>query len=258
MNLYDGNGNIINASGDDTSLAGKQIIWLGDSVIDYEEPDGINVADMFATMTGAVCHNWAQGGTCFAKGKATNYDPYSFVGMVDALVEQYFTYQNTYAESRGFEDRVADMEAYNMSNAEYCIIGFGTNDFWGNMTWKNDSNEFDVNTSYGAIKYGLKTLMTAYPELKILMLGLQELGEVYVEAAAWYNATGTHYNSGDKYDEFITEICNEYAVPRLPIQEWSRFNSYTNSTYTNGVPHLTHKGKERYCVLIRNALKLYY
>ena len=262
MKLYDATGEEITevdyGGAASSELKGKQVIWLGDSVIDYETPDGINLADLFASNTGAICHNWAQGGTCFAKGKASNYDPYSFVGMVDALVTGTFTEQETYAEDRSFTAQVNDMKTFDMSLADYCVIAFGTNDFWGNMTWINAEDEFDVNTSYGAINYGLKTLMRAYPELKILMIGLQALGQSYIETAAWAKETGDHYNYGERYNGFITELSNKYAIPLLKIQDCSMFNEYTNSTFTSGVPHLSHKGKQRYAKLIENALKLYY
>lgn len=263
MAVYDINGNVISSGGGGSSessvLDGKNVIILADSVFDYEQPDGINIGEMLAVTTGATVYNWAQGGCCMAKGKATNYDPYSFVGMVDALVEQDFTDQETYAQDRSFTAQVAQMKSFNMANCDFMIVAYGTNDFWRSCLYENPTDDEDVTYFSGATRYGIKTLLTAYPTIKLLFLNLQNMGDIYNETAAWYNATGSHYVESSKYNDIINEVCAESAVPVLDIWNTSMINTYTTSTYCDGSkPHLKHKGKQKYVELINNAMNFYY
>lgn len=263
MNLYDGSGNVITITGGSGKnvLSGKNIVILADSVFDYEQPEGINVGEMLAVDTGATVYNWAQGGCCMAKGKATNYDPYSFVGMVDALTTGVFTDQTTYADDRGFTTQVAEMQAFDMDDCDFMIVAYGTNDYWRSCLYDNPNDDDDVTYFSGAVRYGIRTLLAAYPSIKLLFLNLQNMGSTYNETAAWYNATGSHYVESSIYNGYINSICNEFAVPVLDIWNTSMINNYTdNERYcdSGGKPHLSHVGKQRYVTLIENAFNFYY
>lgn len=264
MNIYDGYGNIIEISDAGGSgknvLSKKNVIILADSVFDYEQPDGINIGQMLAVSSGATVYNWAQGGCCMAKGKATNYDPYSFVGMVDALTSGDFTDQIANAEERGFTTQVAEMQAFNMANCDYMLVAYGTNDFWRSCLYDNPSDDEDVTYFSGAVRYGIKTLLTTYPSIKLIFLNLQNMGSIYNETAAWYNATGSHYVESSRYNGYINDICAEFAVPVLDIWNESLINNQTKTIYNDpgGMPHLSHKGKQKYVTMIENAFNHYY
>ena len=262
MAIYDVNGTVISSGGGSgkNTLDGKNVIILADSVFDYETPDGINVGQMLAVSSGATVYNWAQGGCCMAKGKATNYDPYSFVGMVDALATQTFTDQSTYAEDRGFTTQVAEMQAFNMSNCDFMLVAYGTNDYWRSCLYDNPNDSEDVTYFSGAVRYGLKTLLTAYPFIKLIFVNLQNMGSTYNETAAWYNATGSHYVESARYNQYINDICAEFAVPVLDIWNTSMINDYTdNELYCDGgKPHLSHRGKQKYVTMIENVFNRYY
>ena len=263
MAVYDINGNIISSgsgSGDSSVLSGKNVVILADSVFDYEQPEGINIGEMLSVKTGATVYNWAQGGCCMAKGKATNYDPYSFVGMVDALTTRNFTDQETYAQDRSFVTQVNQMKAFDMTNCDFMIVAYGTNDFWRSCLYNNPSNSEDVNYFSGATRYGIKTLFTTYKKIKLLFLNLQNMGQFYNESSAWYDATGSHYVESSKYNEIINDVCEEYAVPVLDIWSDSLINQITKAYYCDegSMPHLTHAGKQHYTEMIENAFNLYY
>lgn len=264
MAIYDVNGNVISSSsegGGKNVLAGKNLVILADSVFDYEQPEGINLGEMIAYQTGATVYNWAQGGCCMSKGKATNYDPYSFVGLVDALTTETFTDQIAYAEERSFTAQVAQMQAFDMANCHFMLIAYGTNDFWGSKYYDNPSDSEDVTYFSGAVRYGIKTLLTAYPYINLLFLNLQNMGSIYNETAAWYNATGSHYVESETYNQYINDICAEFAVPVLDIWNTSMINNVTDNEWycdAGGKPHLSHKGKQRYTSLIMNAFNQYY
>lgn len=234
-------------------FTGKNIIILADSIFDYETPDGFNIGYWLNKACGANVYNWAQGGTCMQKGKADNYDPYSFAGMADALATGTFTDQEKYQEDRSFTTQVAEMKAFDMTTADYLIVAYGTNDFWLEVTEAPETNlsdEFDKNTFIGAFNYGIKTLLTKYPTLKILCVGMQRMSQVS-------GKTGETV-TGDAWAEALKEASSKLSVPYVDIYSDSLINKYTIGTLCNGQPHLSHEGKLRYVALIENALNLYY
>lgn len=233
---------------------GKNIIILADSIFDYEQPDGFNIGEYIHQDINANVYNWAQGGCMMAKGKADNYDPYSFVGMVDALCTRNFTDQEKYMDDRGFTDRVTEMEKFDMSKCDYMIVSYGTNDLWLNTQddpTDNANNELDTSTFLGAYRYGIKTLLTKYPTIKLLSIGFQGgMGAV--------NGKTGVYHSAKKWNEALKDISYDLSIPFLNMWSHSMINSYTQSTLTNGQPHLKKEGKKRYAALIENALNYYY
>lgn len=230
---------------------GKNIVILADSIFDYEIPDGFNIGFWIKKNIEANVLNWAQGGCCMAKGKATNYDPYSFVGLADALATHTFTDQEEYATDRNFSEQVDEMKNFDMSKADYLIVAYGTNDFWRNGKIEDSDEGYDTSTYIGAFKYGIKTLLTKYPKLKIVCLGIQNLGSLYIDSGGY-----TIYSS--KYNEAIKKAAYDLAVPFVDIWSDSMINTITSGTLCDGQPHLSHEGKLRYAALVENALNYYY
>lgn len=255
MAFYDYMGKELIESDDSTDIEkkfkGKNVIWLADSLIDYESPEGFTVAYWFQVDTKANCYNWAQGGCCMALGKADNYDPYSFVGLVNALTTGVFTEQDEYAEDRNFTEQVNEMKGFNMETCDYMVVAYGTNDFWRNCIVSNEENDLDTNTFEGAIRYGIKTLLTKYPKIKLIFLNLQRLPDVYIDSGGI-----TIY--AEPYNNMINNVCAELSIPVVDIWNNSMINKYTTNVLCNGQPHLSHEGKLRYAKLIENALNLYF
>lgn len=250
MIIYDGNGETVEVSGKNV-LDGANLIILADSVFDYEEPDGINVGELLALNTGANVYNWAQGGCCMALGKGADYDPYSFVGLANALVDGDFTNQEARAETRNFTEQVAEMKAYDMSTTDFLVVAYGTNDFWRNETVNDTTTGFDTSTYIGAYKYGLRKILSAYPTIKVLCLGLQNMPSRYIDQ-------GSITVYPQPYNDAIKSASADLSIPFLDIWNDSMINEYTKNTLCSGMPHLSHLGKIRYAALIANAFNLYY
>lgn len=253
MNIFDGRGNKINIiSKQNHILTGKNLIILADSVFDYEQPDGVNIGTIIQSDVDASVHNWAQGGCCMALGKSNEYDAYSFVGIVNALTSGDFSNQELYAEERNFTEQVNDMKTFDMQTCDFMLVAYGTNDYWRNCTIKSEDNEFDPNTFDGAIRSGIKTLLTKYPKIKLIFLNMQQLDSLYIESGG----IGTIYPK--LYNESINNICGEYSIPVIDIWNDSMINDFTKSTLCDGKPHLKHEGKLRYSKLIENAFNFYF
>lgn len=251
MILYDGNGNEISTNGKNV-LKGKKVVILADSIFDYEVPDTLNIGDYLATNNDCEVHNWAQGGCCMALGKASNYDPYSFVGLIDAITSRDFTNQIANAEERSFTAQVADMQAFDMATCDFIIVAYGTNDFWRNCPIENQNDDDDPNYFSGAIKYGVHTLLTAYPSIKVLFLNLQHMNGTYIDSG------GVGWVYPEPYNETINTMCESLSIPVLDIWGSSMINEDTAGVYHSGRPHLSRNGKLRYATMISNALDFYY
>lgn len=259
MIIFDGKGNELSTDGKGV-LKGKKVIILADSVFDYEVPDSNNIGQLLAIDANCTVYNWSQGGCCMAKGKATNYDPYSFVGLVDALVDRDFTDQIANASERSFTSQVEEMQTIPVTSCQFMLIAYGTNDYWRSCTYDNPDNNVDTTAFSGAVRYGLQKLLGAYPSLNVLMINMQNLGRTYNETAAWYNKTGSHYVESSIYNGYINDISREFAVPVLDIWGESLINDQTKDTfcYQGSRPHLTRAGKLKYVELIENACDRYF
>lgn len=258
MSLYDGNGNIINVGGtSESKFKGKNIIWLGDSIHAYSTPDGVTIPYLFGYNTGAKCYNWCQGGMTMALMNIPNYDCYSGVGMINAIVNKDFTVQETYAhENHGtsqgnFLEQVAEMKSLDYSKVDYLVIEFGTNDVLKDVTLDNSENEFDTSTTGGALRYMIKTIQTAYPKLKVIVLNVQKM-------TGWLDAEHSKSYDSKKQNEVINQVCEEMCVPLIDMYRLLGLNEYTSTTLLRDGLHRTHEGKLRQKNIIENQMNYFF
>ena len=263
MAIYDRDGNeITSSSGSSISelqrkFSGKKIIWIGDSIHASATPDGVTIPYLFQYHSGATCYNWAQGGMTMALTGVENYDPYSGVGMVDALTSGDFTGQETYASddhgtSQGsFVEQVAEMKAIDMSTVDAIIIEFGTNDAMKLVTLDNADNTLDTNTTGGALRYMIKTLQTAYPSLKIVVCNVQKMSGY---------ADSEHQKPYDSVNQnaVIESVCEELSIPVIDLYNLLGINDYTSGTLLSDGLHRSHKGKLKQVQIIENQMCYYF
>lgn len=246
-----GSGELVN------KFANKNIVWIGDSIHAYATPDGVTVPYLFQYHSGAKCFNWCQGGMTMAKTGVTNYDPYSGVGMIDAIVSRDFTDQETYAgEGHGtaqgnFYEQVAEMQELDFSTVDAIIIEYGTNDALKDVTLDNEEDVLDTTTTGGALRYMIKTLQTAYPKLNIAVCNVQPMsGYLDAEHQKLYDSI--------VQTELINQICDELNIPLIDIYNDLGLNDYTKSTLLHDGLHRTHDGKLKQVNLIENKMVQYF
>lgn len=265
MAIYDIDGNIISTGGiGGTSqselqrkFGGKKVIWLGDSIHAYSSPDGVTIPYLFGYHSGAICYNWCQGGMTMAKIGVENYDPYSGVGMVDALISGDFTDQETYAsEDHGtaqgnFMEQVAEMKAFDMASADALIIEFGANDAFKLVALDNEDDDLDITTTGGALRYMIKTLQTAYPLLKIAVCNVQKISGY---------ADSEHKQPYDSVNQntVIESVCEELSIPVIDLYYLLGINDYTSAALLIDGAHRSHNGKLKQVQIIENQMCYYF
>lgn len=257
MAIVDINGKVLSSDGGTSSgssqselqrkFGGKNIIWLGDSIHAYTQPDGVTIPYLFQNHSGANCYNWAQGGTTMALMGVANYDPYSGVGMVNALTSGDFTDQTTHMEDRGFVTQVAQMQAFDMSKADYVIIEFGTNDCMKLVPTGTDGTDLDTTTTAGALYYMIKTLQTYKPTLGIAVCNVQPMtGYADSEHQKPYDSASQN--------EVIKTVCESLNVPMIDLCNLLGINDYTKATLLSDGLHRSHQGKLKQVQVIENQM----
>ena len=257
--LYDGFGNPIEINGGSTTnkFKDKNIIWLGDSIHAYATPNGVTIPYLFQYNTGAKCYNWAQGGMTMALMDIANYDCYSGVGMVNAIVNGDFTEQETYASDNhgtqqgNFLQQVQEMKSLDYSKVDYMVIEFGTNDALKDVTLDNSENPLDTHTTGGALRYMIKTLQTKYPKLNIIVLNVQKM-------TGWLDSEHTKSYDSKKQNEVINSVCEELCIPCIDMYHLLGLNEYTSSTLLTDGLHRNHEGKLRQAKLIERQMNYYF
>lgn len=256
--LYDGFGNKVKIEGGNTSkFKDKKIIWLGDSIHAYATPNGVTIPYLFQYNTGAKCYNWCQGGMTMALMDIANYDCYSGVGMVNAIVNGDFTQQETYAnEGHGtqqgnFLQQVEEMKSLDYSKVDYMIIEFGTNDTLKDVTLDNSENTLDTHTTGGALRYMIKTLQTKYPKLNIIVLNVQKM-------TGWLDSEHSKSYDSKNQNEVINSVCEELCVPMIDMYHLLGLNDYTSSTLLTDGLHRSHEGKLKQAKVIERQMNYYF
>jgi lysophospholipase L1-like esterase len=258
MAIYDSKGQEVTvnvSSGSSGELVrkfvGKNIVWLGDSIHAYTQPDGVSIPYLFEYHSGAKCYNWCQGGTTMALTGVINYDPFSGVGMVDALINRDFTEQETHMTDRNFESQVAEMKALIFSTVDIVVIEFGTNDALKDVVSDNADDIFDTSTTGGALRHMLRTLLTAYPKIQVVVCNVQP-------DKGWLDAEHTESYDTSKQTEVINKVCDEFNVPLIDIYNELGLNEYTKSTLLHDGLHRSHEGKLKQVRLIENKMIHYF
>lgn len=262
MAIYDINGlEIVTGGGSSGSsqselqrkFGGKNVVWLGDSIHAYATPDGVTIPFFFGYHSGANIYNWAQGGMTMALTGVTNYDCYSGVGMVDAMVSRDFTAQEAHAgdnhgtEQGSFTEQVAEMKSLTLADTDYVIIEYGTNDCMKLVPTGTDGVDLDTTTTAGALAYMIKTLQTAKPTLGIAVCNVQPMtGYADAEHQKPYDSANQN--------EVIKTVCESLNVPMIDLCNLLGINDYTKATLLSDGLHRSHQGKLKQVQVIENQM----
>lgn len=137
-----------------------------------------------------------------------------------------------------FAITVAMLKTIDFSTVDYITIGYGTNDYSGDIFIKSTDATFDHEYQYfeGALKYSLRTILNAYPNLKIIVIS---------PCWRWFpDADGAYsYDSDDEqsrntrnykltdYVDACKKVCEEYHVPYIDTYYTLGFNPYSYKAY---------------------------
>lgn len=219
-------------------LAGKVCVVLGDSVAAFRTPPE-DIPSIVGQQTGMTVYNCAFGGCrisdyAVAQGDTDPWEAFCLVRLTDAITSGNWAYQDAQIQSlaeldsEGYSptDHYATLKAVNWSNVDFLIIHFAGNDP-GSVRF-DDPND-DDNTYYylGAFRYSIRKLLTAYPHLKLLVVGTDyhKTGGSNTDDRE-YTIDGQTYHYYDWSDRLMAE-CKNLHIPTL---DWYRSNGLNSLT----------------------------
>ncbi|MDF2510475.1 MAG: hypothetical protein K0S04_341 [Herbinix sp.] len=255
------------ASPDQTKLTGKTIVMFGDSIY-YPMTEGKTIPQNIQELTEANVYGVAFGG-CRMSIHDKYWDAFSMYNIADAIVTNDFTLQNeaiTEMEKGNvngmpldFKNTLELIKSIDFNDVDYITIGYGTNDYTAGKALENSSDYEDVNTYAGALRHSLKTIMGAYPHLKILILT-----PTYrfwdVDGKYDKDSDSLYFNEQkDTLDKFVDEakiISKEFKIPALDLYNELGINRYNRLYYidTADGTHHNENGKVRISEIIASAL----
>ena len=251
-------------------LNGKNIVFFGDSLTGNFQPPN-DFPSMIAAATGANVYNLGVGGTGATYVSSDPRKDFSLVALADSIASGDYTAQInsglsiTYAADgpSGFIDtgidyiptRITTLQSIDWSSIDMAVIAVGTNDWAQGRHVKNNSDSLDVTTFYGALNYAIDTLLTAYPQIRILLV-----------TPSWRWDTGSPYKDSDTwqlYGNYLSEFCDaEKEVAELyHLNVYDQYSiggfnkpNRLNYFYSNDGTHPKLKGRQLMGSKIGNQL----
>lgn len=157
-------------------MKGKTVILCGDSQLGQAQ----GVDEMIQEIVGGKVLNCGFGG-CRMSWRTNDgsdpYDAFTMINVADCLVSGDFSTMLAQTEVISsypyFADAIANLQSVSMADGKDIVltIAYGGNDFAGGATI--GSLDTESKTTYlGALAYCVRVLLTAYPRLSILLVGL--------------------------------------------------------------------------------------
>ncbi len=231
-----------------------QIVFMGDSVMDFDREDG-GIASLISDACNAKVYNMSMGGTTAAllpdeRHDFSNWDSRSLLGVVNAILGN--------IDTTLFENYDAGwiLKKCDFSKTDYFVIEYGVNDFLaqipGSRYLENGDrrNEDEVHTYAGALDSAVTLLHNAFPDAKILLIaphycqffnGDAFMGDGY--------SLDFGYGTLIKYARacgYIAEQHKEDGVIFYNAFEESGIDAYSADECLKDGIHLTAEGRRRY------------
>lgn len=225
-------------------------VWvnMGDSIWTFGASTGGigTITDYMLALCGGTWHNIATGGTTMASRPgdyAGTYDALDFWKLADAVVAGDYT--DAKAAAAELTSNFANIDSIDWAAVNYITVAYGTNDIDFGAEIDNESNLFDTATICGALRYGIKAINSAYPNIRFKVLGL-----LYRNADSVSMAKIVECNNAlkDAAAYVGAEFIDGYGV-----------NEGNRSTYLYDGTHPNGEGKQRIAeTLARNIHDIWY
>nr|DAF53571.1 MAG TPA: hydrolase [Podoviridae sp. ctIi724] len=208
----------------------KTFVCLGDSIWTFGAGTGGigTISDYAKLLCGGTWHNIATGGSTMANrpgNYAGDYDAFDFHALADCVASGDFSAPK--AAASGLTTNIANVDAVTWADVDVITIAYGTNDLAFGGTLDNDNNLYDKATVCGALRYGIKTIAAAYPNIKFMVLGI-----LYRNADSVDVKTISEWNDGLRK---TAEMMGAEYVPMIGINVGNSGTYLYDGTHPNAV-----------------------
>ena len=226
-------------------LSGLVGVCLGDSITEFG-----NYPDIMSNITGCSFINCGIGGTRMSYRSNDSYSKWSFINIAKAISENDI-YNSLMSDTSQLNNskikNLWKLFRLDFSKIDFITISYGTNDWAaGSVNIDSEENLEDTTTICGALRAGIKYLLSAYPHLKI-----------YVFSPMYRNRTngGDNLNSDDNSNSkgiFLYDIAssivntanNDLHIHAINCYNESGVNKLTCNYYLVDGLHCTSDGYE--------------
>ena len=157
-------------------LKGKKIVNFGDSIFGRGQGE-TGISGRLAYKTGATVYNCGLSGssmTLRTMAASAGYNPFAMCSLADSIAAGDFSAQVAALSESEKPAQAADvtsmLSGLDFTEIDYVTIALGTNDYGYPMELDNENNKKDKTTICGALRHSIETLLTAYPNLIIVVL----------------------------------------------------------------------------------------
>lgn len=229
-------------------LDGKTVVCFGDSLFGMYRGD-TSAPAYVAEVTGAKVYNVGFGGCRWSDHPTDGYAQFSMWALADAVASGDFSAQEQYASSGSpyFPEQLSILESINFANVDYVVIHYGTNDFGGSVAIGQNSPDTDHSTICGAMRYSIKALLTAYPELRIFIsvpvFRFWDVGGVTVYSDTYTNG------QNDTLPDVIAameDVAEEYNLPIVDGYYKLGINKLNAASFLGDGTHQNANGRKRF------------
>lgn len=221
-----------------TRHAGKTCVCFGDSVTGFLSPP-YDYPSVIAKETGMTVYNVG-----FAGCRMSDTHPYpaykrfGMVPIVDAIVSGDWSEQDAYVdqiESGTFpQAHLANLKAIDWAAVDFVTIFYGGNDA-GNGVPIGDPTGKNIQTYLGAFNYAMEKLITAYPNIKFLILTpIFRYWPSEAQDSDAYDIPEYGTENVRKYYEWgdaLIERAKVYKVPYVDMYRTLGINAFNRATY---------------------------
>lgn len=225
------------------TLTGKKVVVFGDSIIGKCR-DSTSVTAFAEKICGAECINVGFGGCRMSTHPTTGYAAFSMYMLADAIATNTWTQQDAEASSGEsyFPAQLTKLKAIDFSTVDAIVIHYGTNDFNANVALDNASNNVDVSTVLGALRYSINKILAAYPHITIFVSV-----PIYRAWNAGIDGAEDYENTQDKhlydYCEGMKSVAHTYNLPMIDGYKSMGMNIANIAALTEDYTHLNEVGR---------------
>lgn len=236
-------------------LSNKKVVCFGDSIIgNYTAPT--DIPTLIGNKTGATCINVGFGGTRLTDNSEYGARGYfSFCKLVEAVVAGNFTAQETALQSLEDPDglyraNLTKLESINFNNVDIVTFEQCTNDYYGDIYVTREG--YSGNLIFdNAMRYCLDTLLTAFPNLQVVVIG-----PIYRRFSASSDSNNYANTRGFTLIDFknkMQEIAQEYNLQFID-DYYIGINKFTHAKFLSDGTHPTEQGRELIATNISNNI----
>lgn len=229
-------------------LLGKKMVNFGDSIFgNFTAPT--DITSYISELSGAEAINCAFGGTRMTDNSEYGDKGYfSMCKLAEAIAAGNPNYpEQTSALGRMSGEPLYDLylanlnklKAIDFSEVDIITIEQCTNDYYGDVRLSQEGSSshlvYDV-----AMRYVIDTLLTAYPNLNIIIIG--PIYRWFSATSDSNNYTNTHGNTLMDFRDKMHEIADEYNLPFID-DYYIGINKYNHAEYLSDGTHPTESGR---------------